>query len=51
MAQIGKLAGMLAGKNGGMKAEQGKSVTAPPPPTPAVKPHVDEKVTEKFSPF
>jgi hypothetical protein len=51
MAQIGKLAGMLAGKNGVMKPEQGKSVTAPPPPTTAVKPHVDEKVTEKFSPF
>jgi hypothetical protein len=51
MAQIGKLASMLAGKSGMMKPEQGKSVKAPPPATAAVKPHVEAKVTEKFSPF
>ena len=51
IAQIGKLAGMLAGKSGMMKPQQGKDVKEPPPATSTVKPHVEAKVTEKFSAF
>ena len=57
MAQIGKLAsmlsgkGMMAGKGDKLPQEKGKDVTAPPAATTTVKPHVDPKVTEKFSLF
>jgi len=56
MEQIGKLAGILGksgmlGKNGTLPMEKGKDVTAPPPSTAPPKPHVDAKVTEKFSTF
>jgi hypothetical protein len=50
MAQIGKLAQML-GKNSKLPMEKGKDVTQKPPETQPVKPHVDPKVTEKFTPF
>jgi hypothetical protein len=50
MAQIGKLAQML-GKGSKMPMEKGKDVTQKPPETQPVKPHVDPKVTEKFTPF
>ena len=51
MAQIGKLASMLSGKGQKLPQEKGKDVTSPPVPTTTVKPHVDPKVTEKFSLF
>jgi hypothetical protein len=50
MAKIGQLASML-GKSGSLPQQQGKDVKSPPPPTTPVKPHVDSKVTEKFSAF
>jgi len=50
MAQIGKLAQML-GKGSKLPMEKGKDVTQKPPETQPVKPHVDPKVTEKFTPF
>lgn len=49
--QLGKLAGMLAGKGGKLTQEKGKDETKPPTPTTTVKPHADPKVTEKFSTF
>ena len=52
MAQIGKLAQMLSkGKGEKLPTEKGKDVTEKPPETQPVKPHVDPKVTEKFTPF
>jgi len=45
------LKGVLSGKSGMLKQEKGKDVTSPPPTTQSVKPHVDSKVTEKFSSF
>lgn len=51
MAQIGKLATMLAGKGQKLPQEKGKDVKSPPVSTTAVKPHMDPKVTEKFSLF
>jgi hypothetical protein len=57
MAQIGKLAGMLsgkglmAGKGEKLPQEKGKDVKEPPASTTSVKPHMDPKVTEKFSLF
>jgi hypothetical protein len=50
MAQIGKLAQML-GKGSKLPMEKGKDVTEKPAETQPVKPHVDPKVTEKFTPF
>jgi hypothetical protein len=50
MAQIGKLAQML-GKGSKLPTEKGKDVTKKPPETQPVKPHIDPKVTEKFTPF
>ena len=51
LAQIGKLAGMLAGKSGGLPQQKGKDVKSPPPATHTVKPHSDTKAVEKFSSF
>lgn len=51
MAQIGKLASMLSGKGQKLPQEKGKDVKEPPASTTSVKPHVDPKVTEKFSLF
>jgi hypothetical protein len=52
MGQIGKLAQMLGkGKGGKLPTEKGKDVTEKPPETQPVKPHVDPKVTEKFTSF
>ena len=50
MAQIGKLAQML-GKGSKLPTEKGKDVTQKPPETQPVKPHVDPKITEKFTSF
>jgi hypothetical protein len=50
MAQIGKLAQML-GKGSKLPMQKGKDVTEKPPETQSVKPHVDPKVTEKFTSF
>jgi hypothetical protein len=49
MAQIGKLAQMLGGKNGKLPQEKGKDVKTPPPSTNTVK--ADSKTVEKFTPF
>jgi hypothetical protein len=49
MAQIGKLAQMLGGKNGKLPQEKGKDVKSPPPSTNTVK--ADSKTVEKFTPF
>jgi hypothetical protein len=51
LKDIGKLAGLIGGKGGKLKQEQGKSETAPPPSTNKVKPHSDTKVTEKYMNF
>lgn len=51
MAQIGKLASILAGPGGKLPTEKGKDVKEPPPSKTTVKPHTDPKVTEKFSMF
>jgi len=50
MAQIGKLAQML-GKGSKLPTQKGKDVTQKPHETQPVKPHVDPKVTEKFTSF
>lgn len=50
MAQIGKLAQML-GKGSKLPTQKGKDVTSKPAETQPVKPHVDPKVTEKFTSF
>jgi hypothetical protein len=50
MAQVGKLAQML-GKGSKLPTQKGKDVTEKPPETQPVKPHVDPKVTEKFTSF
>jgi hypothetical protein len=50
VAQIGKLAQML-GKGSKLPTQKGKDVTEKPPETQPVKPHVDPKVTEKFTSF
>lgn len=50
MAQVGKLAQML-GKGSKLPTQKGKDVTEKPAETQPVKPHVDPKVTEKFTSF